>query len=35
VHRQPGNGNLVMNERTDVLRRKDGVDLGMFTNPAS
>jgi limonene-1,2-epoxide hydrolase len=25
VHRQIGDGNLVMNERTDVLRRKDGV----------
>ena len=24
VHRQVSDGNLVMNERTDVLRRKDG-----------
>jgi limonene-1,2-epoxide hydrolase len=27
VHRQISAGNLVMNERTDVLRRKDGVDV--------
>jgi limonene-1,2-epoxide hydrolase len=27
VHRQISDGNLVMNERTDVLRRKDGVDV--------
>jgi limonene-1,2-epoxide hydrolase len=25
VHRQISDGNVVMNERTDVLRRKDGV----------
>ena len=27
VHRQISDGNVVMNERTDVLRRKDGVEL--------
>ena len=27
VHRQVSDGNLVMNERTDVMRRKDGDDI--------
>jgi limonene-1,2-epoxide hydrolase len=27
VHRQVSDGNLVMNERTDVMRRKDGGDI--------
>jgi len=27
VHRQVSDGNLVMNERTDVLRRKDGAAI--------
>lgn len=27
VHRQVGDGGLVMNERTDVLRRKDGTEV--------
>jgi limonene-1,2-epoxide hydrolase len=27
VHRQVSNGDLVMNERTDVLRRKDGMEI--------
>lgn len=27
VHRQISDGNVVMNERTDVLRRKDGAEL--------
>jgi limonene-1,2-epoxide hydrolase len=27
VHRQVSDGNLVMNERTDVMRRKDGGEI--------
>jgi limonene-1,2-epoxide hydrolase len=27
VHRQVSNGTLVMNERTDVMRRKDGGEI--------
>ena len=29
VHRQVVNGNVVMNERTDTLRRKDGVAVDL------
>ena len=27
IHRQIGDGNLVMNERTDVMHRKDGTQI--------
>ena len=27
VHRQVSDGDIVMNERTDVMRRKDGADI--------
>jgi limonene-1,2-epoxide hydrolase len=29
VHRQVSDGNIVMNERTDVMRRKDGGDIAL------
>ena len=29
VHRQVSDGNLVMNERTDVMRRKDGEPISL------
>ncbi|WP_006242948.1 nuclear transport factor 2 family protein [Mycolicibacterium tusciae] len=29
VHRQVSDGNIVMNERTDVMRRKDGDEIAL------
>jgi limonene-1,2-epoxide hydrolase len=29
VHRQVSDGNIVMNERTDVMRRKDGGEIAL------